>query len=933
MASEAPVGLAAASGVAAGVASPAGRTRELDAVRALLEPPDGGAAALLLDGEAGIGKTVVWEAGVAGATERGLLVLTCRPAEPEGSLAFVALADLLESDPTVVRVLERRGPGADALADGVLRFGDAPVEEVAIDRALVGLVRELTADRPLVVAIDDVQWLDPPSERALGFLVRRAAGVPLRLLLARRSSRDELPPLGLDRAAVELTNLRLGPLSVDELDEAVCARLGIQLHRPALLQLHRASEGNPFYALEIVKAAISRSPAPSAEDLRVPPALGDLLAGRIQSLSPAGRDAVLLAAAATTPSAGLLERAAGTSAGMVEASETSILALDGSRVRFTHPLLGSVAYESAPPWERREAHRRLAVTVRDPVERALHLASCTEEPSETVAAELAEGARLAAGRGAPATAARLAEHALRLSPEGVSTAVEWTIAAAEYHTAAGDAARARALLEGLVAVLPAGPERAGALYRLADVVGNDLGRSVGLCEQALEEAGDSPVLVASVHVALSVFTWLAGDLHASLEHARAAAVASERAGDERELAVALGGAAHVEAVLGVGDPRRTLEPALELERKLDDFPPNSRPSVQLGIVCLCTDALEEARPLLEAELRRVSAAGDDAAQLGARFRLAELELRAGNLTAAAGHARVLEQLARQAGTEQDHAGTLSLRALVDAHLGYVDVALRGGEHALELAEATGDRMVALRARGALGFAELSRGRPREAHAWLAPAVDSTEAMGIRELSIQSVVDNELAALVALGELERAETLVELIEERSRPGARAWGLAIAARGRAQLRSARGDDAGARAALAEAFAQHDLLDRPFELARTLLVAGAIERRAKRWAAARQRLTEALELLDALGAPLWAEKAASELARIPGRRRSDELTETERRVAGLAAAGRSNKEIAAALFVTVRAVEANLTRIYAKLGVRSRVELASRLGPDGF
>ncbi|MCC6222548.1 MAG: AAA family ATPase [Thermoleophilia bacterium] len=912
----------------------AGRARELEAVEVLLNRAEATACGLVLEGEAGIGKTVLWAAGVAGASERGLLVLSCRPAEPEASLAYVALADLLESEPTVARALARLPSAhAAAITGGVLRLGEATFEEAAIDRALLGLVRELPAGGPAVIAIDDVQWLDPPSERALAFLLRRASDLPLRLLLARRSDGYEPLPLGLERAPIEISRLRVGPLSAGELDEVVRARLGLQLRRPALVELHRASGGNPFYALEIVKAAAARSPSPSPDDLRVPPALGELLAGRIAALSHPGREVALLAAAATIPSADQLERIAGTPAGLEEAIGASILALDGPRVRFTHPLLGSVAYDSAAPWERREAHRRLAAAARDPVDRALHVAAATDESAEAVAAELEEAARLAARRGAPATAARLAEHTLRLMPPDCPDAASRGIAAAEYHTAAGDATRARELLGELASSLPAGPRRAEVLYRLADAVGDDLGRSVALCRQALEEAGDAPALVASIEVALSVFTWLAGDLRASLEHTRAAAAAAERAGGGRELAIALAEAAHAEAVLGVADPRRTIAPALELERGLEEFPPNARPSFQLGIICLYTDALTEARPLLEAELRRAGAAGDEAAQLGARVRLADLELRAGNLTAASDQARIAEELARQAGSEQEHGVALAARALVDAVLGSSEAAIAAGLRALGLAEAGGDRIVAMRARGALGFAELSRGQAEAAHGWLGPAVETIRALGIRELSIQGVVENEIDALVALGRLGEAEAVVSLVEERSRPVDRAWGLAVAARGRAQLLSARGDHAGARAALAEASSQHARLDRPFELARTLLAAGAVERRAKRWAAARERLTEALELFDALGAPLWAERAAGELARIPGRRRSGgELTETERRVAELAATGQSNAEIAAALFVTVRAVEANLTRIYAKLGVRSRTELAARLAPEG-
>ena len=184
-------------------------------------------------------------------------------------------------------------------------------------------------------------------------------------------------------------------------------------------------------------------------------------------------------------------------------------------------------------------------------------------------------------------------------PGDAPNAVARGIAAAEHHTAAGDAPRARELLESLAASVPAGPERAEVLDRLADAVGDDLSRSIALCEQALEEAGDAPALVASIHVALSIFTWLAGDLRASLDHTRAAAAAAERARDDRALAIALGEIAHAEAVLGVGDPRRTIAPALELERQLGEFPANARPSFQLGIICLYTDALAEARPLLE----------------------------------------------------------------------------------------------------------------------------------------------------------------------------------------------------------------------------------------------------------------------------------------------------------------------------------------------
>jgi DNA-binding NarL/FixJ family response regulator len=230
---------------------------------------------------------------------------------------------------------------------------------------------------------------------------------------------------------------------------------------------------------------------------------------------------------------------------------------------------------------------------------------------------------------------------------------------------------------------------------------------------------------------------------------------------------------------------------------------------------------------------------------------------------------------------------------------------------------------------ALGFLELSLGDPAAAHRYLGPLSEAMVAMGLPEPGFARFLPDEIEALVALGELEAAAELLRLLEERGRALDRVSALAAAGRCRALLEAAHGDFQAARASLSEALAQHARIEQPFEVARTLLAQGSIERRFNHRAEARGTLTRALELFDELGAPLWAEKASGELARIPGRARaSSELTETERRIAELVAEGFSNKEIAARLFVTVRTVEANLTKVYGKLGIRSRTELASRL-----
>jgi DNA-binding CsgD family transcriptional regulator len=311
------------------------------------------------------------------------------------------------------------------------------------------------------------------------------------------------------------------------------------------------------------------------------------------------------------------------------------------------------------------------------------------------------------------------------------------------------------------------------------------------------------------------------------------------------------------------------------------------------------------------------------------YRLSELELRAGNWGASHRLAREAVELAASSNHEQEQAVVLSGLGLVLAHLGRLEEACERAEVARGLARESGDMTIRQRAEATLGFAALSRGDAEEAAAWLGPARAELQRQGIGELSISQVVQNEIEALILLGRLEEAGETIAFVEEQGAASGRAWHAAVSARGRALLAAAGGDHEAARAHIERALVAHERLPQPFERGRTLLAQGTIERRAKRRAAARDALTAALELFDGLGAPLWAERAAAELARVPGRgRASSELTETERRVAELVADGLSNKEVAARLFVSVRAVEANLSKVYAKLGVRSRNQLAARL-----
>jgi DNA-binding CsgD family transcriptional regulator len=251
---------------------------------------------------------------------------------------------------------------------------------------------------------------------------------------------------------------------------------------------------------------------------------------------------------------------------------------------------------------------------------------------------------------------------------------------------------------------------------------------------------------------------------------------------------------------------------------------------------------------------------------------------------------------------------------------------------VRIAEAAGEILLLIQNLAVLGFLELSLGRPAEADAYLSRAVELVHAMGVREPAYFRIVPDEVEALVALGRLDEAEALLAPFEEAGRNLGRAWTIATGARCRALVLAARGDLEAASAAAARALREHDGLPLPFELGRTLVVRGAVERRAKRKREARGTLTKALEIFEELGASLWADKARAELARIGGRAPSSlDLTPTEDKVAALVASGSTNREVAEALFVSVHTVEANLKRIYRKLGVRSRTELASKF-PSG-
>ena len=534
-------------------------------------------------------------------------------------------------------------------------------------------------------------------------------------------------------------------------------------------------------------------------------------------------------------------------------------------------------------------------------------------------------------RGAAAGAAELAELAVRLTPaEDVEDVRRRVLDCADRLREAGDGGRAIALLEQACEAAPRGPARAAVLVRLAGTVArlDDPRKAVNLYRDALAEAEGDAALEAEIHLNLAGLVTTEGR-HRALAHAELAVEAAARAGDDSLRCRALATFGFLHFRVGRGIPRELMEEAMALERSLPHAPQTSEATSVFAFQLVISGELEPARRLLE-EQRAALHARDDLEEVGALWLLSLLEWRAGNWELGARHAADLLALRAQFGREAERPIAELPAVVIAAHQGRTEEARDRSERALALAETEGLRIAQSGHLWVLGFIELSRGDAARALGYLERSWTIRDSVRVLEPGHRFDLADTLEALIAVGELEEAECKLEVWEKRARALDRSWALAITARCRALLLAARGDPAGAQAGFERALAEHARTQDPFQHARTLLAHGVTQRRAKQRGSARLELEQALASFERLGAPLWAEKARSELARIGGRRAHarGELTEAERRIATLVAEGRTNREVAAALFVTEHTVEGALTRAYRKLGVRSRTELAHRL-----
>jgi DNA-binding CsgD family transcriptional regulator len=894
-------------------------------------------ALLTIAGEAGAGKSTLWQAGIAAAAEAGCRVLRSEPSASDAGAPFAGLSDLLSGVlPEVADGIP--GPQREALEVALLLrpAGDKPPTAHTVDLAVLAALRSCLDSGPVLVAIDDVQWLDAGSMEALAFALRRITTGSLGVLLAARTEApaDPLtiaaPPLpygwrDLPAAVPGAGRIDLAPLDQWQIQGLLPPTVTAAQARLAAAQ----SRGNPFWAIQVAASlAAAETPVPQlalTPTRRLASSLTQPAADALAVVAAAGRIAVPEAIA-------VLGHLVGDPAAALDAAVLAGAVVEtGGRVAAAHPLIGAAAVESLPPGRRQRIHRLLAEAATSPESHA-HFAALAAGPGPDpqVADTLDAAAEAAHARAANAAAGRFAAQAVTFTPESDTAAmVRRRIRAGELLLQAGDIDGSVEHLEALDTASLGTPDLERALPLLTDVVETLRGpaAAAALVAREVDTAGPDPRRRGLVLA-------LASDMIYGIRGKRRAAAAE---------AIACAGAAGPDAAPtlhralinlmiakvtgGEGLDVGLLERAERLEDVLPPVPLYDTADRHRGLWSRFVEDLDTSQAALRRLIARAREAGEDLPLVIFLLHLAETLELSGDFEAAG--AAVAE--ARQAAAFYDWPASPwhvrpQCKLLIAA--GNLDEALR---LANELRPGDETRPPAARFVGASLLGKVSAWRGDtvtaighfELAAWCADQVDWSDP-GVRER-----IDTWLAeAYASVGRLEDAGRIAARLREI---GARLNRPALtgdAARIDALAAAAAGDLDTAAASAREAVEAHGRSPLRVELARSLLVLGRIERRRRARRQARAALQRASTLAGEMGhRPLQAE-IRRELPRIAAARSGDELTDAEQRVAEQVAAGATNKDAAAALFISVRTVETHVAAIYRKLGVRTRSQLRHTL-----
>jgi len=914
-----------------------GRETELELVDRFLTAMAVSAHALHLRGEAGIGKSTIWQRAMTDASQRGHLVLNTRPTEVEARLPFAGLNDLFGA---LFDELQSSLPDPQrrALAGALLRSraDDASADPLAVSLGVLGLLRAAADRGPVLMAIDDVPWLDDSSASTLEFVVRRLDAEPIGFLTAERTSGDRDEPrearLVSAMSAERVTEIRVAPLSMADTDRLLAVVLGLALAPSSLKRLHGTSGGNPFYAVEIGRALQRRGGLGVGGDVPVPDTLSGLLRDRLDALSAAASDVVEHASALSQPTMALLTALLGSTTvvkGVAEAGEANVIALDGDVIRFTHPLLAAELYRGLGDLPRRTLHKRLAEVVSEPEEHAWHVALAAVGPDEAVAAGLERAAERAHARGAPDAAADLVEHALRLTP-GQPEQLRRLQVAARYHLRAGDIARSRACLEQALERAPSGEVRAGILLQLGEVrvLMDDWIAGEQLFTDALTQVIGDVRLEIEIRLQLGGVSHITGrNWDAGAGHVMEAMRLAESLGDGAVLARTIGPYVTWTHLTMPDVPAHLESRAAELEPWTGQLRTMEHPDFDFANIQWADGDVDGALRIYLGLLDRAERAGDYSSIPFLLGNVSGMDFSDGRADVAFDRLDRAERLARATGQRTSLGAVLTSRTSLLARLGRADEAWKVGRDALDLVAEIGWIHGEPQVRKELALLELSRRAPEAALEVLRPFGVPPGADDSSWVLWQSW--NHAEVLIALGRLSDARAILDGWERHAPMRNSAPRMRRHIRTRALLEAAAGnlDQASQLISLAETAGAPS--GSRWWIARVALVAAEIHRRARRRAKARDALIIAAEAFDFLGARLWAGLAREQLNRVVGTREDEHgLTPTQLQVAELVKQGLTNREVGERLFMSPHTVEAHLSATYRALDIHSRVELPDAL-----
>lgn len=923
-----------------------GRHDELARIEALLEHARSGVSGtLIVRGEPGIGKSRLLRQAAAQADD--MTVLGTTGLEAESELPFAGLSELLF--PILDLIPEIPEPQAAALTAALALGPPIDTDPFAVSAATLSLLAVAAERRPVLVIIDDAQWLDAASRDALLFAVRRLHADRAAVVFAVREGEavdfqppgiEELVMSGVDASAARelMTSSVAGPVSMAVAD-----------------QVHAATHGNPLAILESVQV-LSPGQLAGTEPLQQPlptgPGVQRSFERRIARLPLETRRAALLVASSHSGSIAEIRSACEQSstafAALEPAEVAGLITNDGLRIQFQHPLVRAAVYHGASAPDRRAAHRALASVLTDAkavVPRAWHLAAAAQGEDEAVAAALEQAAVEARRRSGLAAASRAFERAARLSPDLERRAARLHEAGTDAYVG-GESQRGIALLDEALMLATGTPLRAAIAHSRAraEMWTGSPAKARRILLAAVEQIEERDPKAATLMLVDAATTAIqegdneadfAGTVTNALRVAERAYRVGSRVGGQPKAAAA---GAYGKALLAFRRPdgsnreeaHRLLVQSLEA---IDE-----RESLQLAVQLINSaasflyyeefDRMREPLENLIAAARTASAPGALPYALG---HLSELDFRVGRWPEAYAEASEAVALATELGHMFSLIYALACLAWIEAARG-LETECRA--HLAQLAGVSPHAKTIVGGYSAkiTGLLHLGYGRNEEAIKYLEPLsllLRSTR-LAAAPFLFQEAPDL-IEAYVHVGRRADAELAVVAFDDQAAVSPGTWARSAAQRCHGLVEEVF------EPAFRSALEIHDQTTMPFEQARTELCYGERLRRAKQRSEARDHLYSALKTFEAIGADPWAERARNEL-RATGetirrdRAATDDLTLQELQVALKVAEGATNREAAAALFISPKTVEAHLSRIYSKLGLRSRTELAHRFAKGG-